>query len=73
MRTTLIPSLLCAVSLLLPCAHARPSEADRQALAQLRAKAEKDDARSQFELGQAFSVGKFGMLRVPRIGGQKIG
>ena len=41
--------------------HARQSEADRQALAQLRAKAEDGDAQSQFELGAAFSLGKLGL------------
>jgi TPR repeat protein len=43
--------------------HARQSEADRQALAQLRAKAEDGDAQSQFELGAAFSLGKFGVAQ----------
>ena len=41
--------------------HAQQSETDRQALAQLRAKAEAGDAQSQFELGAAFSLGKFGV------------
>ena len=41
--------------------HAQQSEADRQALAQLRAQAERGDAQAQFELGAAFSLGKFGV------------
>jgi TPR repeat protein len=61
MRTTLIPVLLCAAGMLLPCVHAQQSAADRQALAELRAKAEKGDAQSQFDLGAAFSLGKFGL------------
>jgi TPR repeat protein len=59
-KTTLIAALLCAVSLLLSCAHAQQSEADRLALAQLRAKAEQGDLQSQFELGLAFYWGKYG-------------
>jgi TPR repeat protein len=41
--------------------HAQQSDADRQALAQLRAEAEKGDAQSQFEMGKTFSLGKFGV------------
>ena len=61
MRTILITALLCTASLLLPCAHAQQSEADRQAMAQLRAEAEKGEAEAQFLLGEAYYVGKFGL------------
>jgi uncharacterized protein len=61
MKTILIMELLCCVGMLLPCAIAQPSDADRRELAQLRAKAEAGDAQSQFELGAAFSIGKFGV------------
>jgi len=61
MRTTLIAALLCTACMLLPCAHAQQSEADRQPLADFRAKAEKGDAQSQFELGLSFYWGKFGV------------
>jgi len=59
-RTSLIAALLCAVSLLLPNARAQQGEADRQALAQLRAKAETGDAHAQCELGTVFSLGRYG-------------
>ena len=49
MKTTLELTLLCTVGLFCPYAHAQQSEADRQALAQLRNKAEAGDALSQFE------------------------
>ena len=62
-RFGLLPlSLLAsAVSLL----AARQSEADRQLMAELRAQAEKGDARSQYELGRAFGKGSLG---VPKAG-----
>jgi uncharacterized protein len=60
MRTILIATLLCAASMLSSCAHVQEGGADRQALAQLRAKAEKGDALSQFELGLAFFLGRYG-------------
>jgi TPR repeat protein len=41
--------------------HARQSEADRQAMAQLRTKAEAGDAQAQFELGKTFRWGNFGV------------
>ena len=41
--------------------HARQSEADRQAMAQLRAKAEAGDAQAQFELGKTFRLGNLGV------------
>ena len=41
--------------------HAQQSDMDHQALAQLRAEAEKGDAKAQFELGGAFYSGKFGL------------
>ena len=53
--------MFCIASMPLPCAHAQQSEADRQALAQLRARAERGDAESQFELGTVFSLGKLGV------------
>ena len=55
MRTILIAALLCTASMLLPCAHAQQSDADRQALAELRAKArEKGDANAQSNLAIAY-------------------
>jgi hypothetical protein len=63
LKTTLIAALLSTASLLLPCAHAQPDDANRRTLAQLRAAAQKDDAQSQFELGVAFSLGKFGVAQ----------
>ena len=41
--------------------HAQQSDADRQALAQLRAEAEKGGAQSQFQMGLAFFLGQFGL------------
>ena len=41
--------------------HAQQSDADRQALAQLRAEAEKGGAHSQFQMGLAFYLGQFGL------------
>jgi hypothetical protein len=61
MRTTLIAALLCTTSMLLPCAWAQQHEADRQALGQLRAEAEKGEAHSQFQIGLAFYLGRFGL------------
>jgi uncharacterized protein len=61
MKTIQIVTLLCAANLLLPCVHAQQSEMDRQALAQICAKAEAGDVQSQLELGAAFSSGKFGL------------
>src|SRR2546427_676531 len=42
---------------------AQQSEADRKLLADIRAKAEKGDAQSQFELGTSFSVGNLGVSK----------
>lgn len=42
---------------------AQQSEADRKLMSEMRAKAEKGDARSQFELGAALSRGDFGVRR----------
>ena len=42
---------------------AQQSEADRKLLADIRAKAEKGDAQSQYELGCAFSFGNFGVAK----------
>src|ERR1700674_677317 len=42
---------------------AQQSEADRKLLADLRAKAEKGDAQSQFTLGGAFSFGMLGVAK----------
>ena len=61
MRTILITALLCTASLLLPAAHAQQGEADRQAIAQLRAEAQGGEAEAQFLLGEAYYVGKFGL------------
>ena len=61
MRTTLITALLCAAALFLSYAQAQQSEADRQALAQLRAQAARGDAQAQSELGKAFWLGSLGV------------
>ncbi len=42
---------------------AQQSEADRKLLATVRAKAEKEDAESQYELGNAFSDGSLGVAK----------
>ena len=42
---------------------AQQSEADRKLLADIRAKAEKGEARSQYEFGLAFSKGSLGVAR----------
>ena len=42
---------------------AQQSEADRKLLADIRAKAEKGDAQSQFELGKAFYFGSLGVAK----------
>ena len=42
---------------------AQQSEADRKLLADLRAKAEKGDAQSQYELGTAFDKGSLGVAK----------
>ena len=42
---------------------ARQIEADRKLLAELRAKAEKGDAQSQYELGRAFAKGSLGVTK----------
>ncbi len=51
----------CLVSMSLRCASAPETEADRWALAQLRAKAETGDAQSQAEFAAACFFGKFGL------------
>ena len=58
-RFLFLAALTCHICVLLPRAWAQQTDADRQALAQLRAKAETGDAQSQFELGEAFYLGKF--------------
>jgi TPR repeat protein len=47
--------------LFLSYAQAQQSEADRQALAQLRAQAARGDAQAQSELGKAFWLGSLGV------------
>ena len=42
---------------------AQQSEADRKLLADIRTKAEKGDAQSQFELGNAFYIGSLGVAK----------
>src|SRR6266568_3177856 len=42
---------------------AQQSDADRKLLAEIRAKAEKGDAQSQFELGSAFFIGNLGVAK----------
>src|ERR1035437_5530765 len=42
---------------------AQQSEADRKLLADVRAKAEKGDAQSQFELGNTFCFGNLGVAK----------
>jgi hypothetical protein len=44
MKTTLITSLFCIASMLLPCAHAQQGDAVTNQLTILRAKAEQGDA-----------------------------
>ena len=61
MRTTLITALLCTAALFLSYAQGQPSEANRQALAQLRAQAAKGDVQAQSELGKAFWLGSLGV------------
>jgi uncharacterized protein len=58
MKTTLVATLFCAVSMFLPCARAQQNEADREALAGLRTRAEKGDARAQFNLGDRYRTGE---------------
>jgi TPR repeat protein len=57
LKITLIAALLCTASMVLPCAHAQPSDTDRQALAHLRAKAETGDAGAQINLGVCYYDG----------------
>ena len=52
--------LLVSAAFQLP---AQQSEADRKLLADLRAKAEKGDAQSQYELGTAFDKGSLGVAK----------
>ena len=42
---------------------AQQSEADHKALADVRTKAEKGDAQSQYELGTAFAEGSLGVAK----------
>ena len=63
MKTALIAALLCTASLSLPSAHAQQSTADTNQLTILRARAQQGDAKSQFEMGAAFSLGKFGVAQ----------
>ena len=67
MRTSLMAALFCAASQVLPCSHARQSEADRKALAQLRTQAEQGDVKAQNELGEAFYAGKGDVARVEAV------
>jgi TPR repeat protein len=52
--------LLVSAVLQLP---AQQSEADRKMLADVRAKAEKGDAQSQYDLGRAFDKGSLGVVK----------
>jgi hypothetical protein len=52
--------LLVSAAFQLP---AQPSEADRKLLADIRAKAERGDVQSEFELGVAFSLGNLGVAK----------
>ena len=61
LRTTLIAALLCITSFLPLCAQPQQSSAGTNQLTLLRALAEQGDAKSQLELGAAFSLGKFGV------------
>ena len=61
MRPILFTALLAAASLIVPDAHAQPSDADAKQLAVLRVQSEKGEAKSQNDLGLAFSLGKFGL------------
>src|SRR2546422_724089 len=60
-RLILLQAFLCLNAVFqLP---AQQSEADRKLLAEIRTKAEKGDAQSQFELGAAFHFGSFGVAK----------
>jgi uncharacterized protein len=61
MKTILSAVLLCITSFLPLCAQPQQSGADTNQLTLLRALAEQGDAKSQLELGAAFSLGKFGV------------
>jgi len=63
MRTTLIAVLLCIASLLLPGAHAEQGEALRKQFLDDKAKAEKGDAVSQYNLGIRYNNGLGGCRR----------
>ena len=58
MRTTLIPALLCAASLLLPCAQAQQSDSLRRQFLEHKAKAERGDAPAQFYVGHCYAQGR---------------
>jgi hypothetical protein len=58
----LILGLILALPLLVSqTGFAQQSDADGKKLAEIRAKAEKGDAKAQWELGKAFSNGEFGL------------
>ncbi len=63
MKTILIATLLVAASLILPVAHAEPSDADTKKLAALRTQAEKGDAEAFYDLGAALLVGNLGIAK----------
>jgi TPR repeat protein len=58
MRTPLITALLCIAGLLLPRAHAQPTEALRRQFLETQTKAEQGDAHEQYKLGVFYSRGE---------------
>lgn len=60
-RTARVALLLCTAILVLHRGHAQSGDPDSQQLAILRAKAEKGQAQAQSELGNALSLGQFGL------------
>ena len=58
MRTTLIAALLCAASLVLPCAHAQQTVALRKLFLEYKARAEKGDAEAQKDLSGLYFNGE---------------
>ena len=58
MRTALIAILLCAASLVFPCARAQQTEALSKQFLNYKAKAEQGDARSRFNQGLSYAFGE---------------
>ncbi len=58
LRFAVIGALLCATSLVLPCAHAQQTDAERMEFLESKAKAEKGEAKDQFNLGVCYDKGR---------------